>query len=197
MVVLRLLQKMTARRASCLTSLVWAGLILASAVSWMRPSPTRNFTLAEFEESDFSEWISLPGKSTEIVASFHGGFDTNYRTVRFAHDHPDPQEIARRSILRNPQHHGEEVLWLENRMFSLEGVFEIFFGADASAPSWWVRPMAGTVPIATVAYWERNGYGYGYLIVAEPEIHRVRILQFSQQHLKFEAIQRAFPHPAG
>ena len=57
--------------------------------------------------------------------------------------------------------------------------------------------MAGTVPIATVAYWERNGYGYGYLIVAEPEIHRVRILQFSQQHLKFEAIQRAFPHPAG
>lgn len=188
---------MTARRASCLTSLVWIGLIGASAILFCpESSSSPKLSLDEFERSGFSEWVSLPHDSKEIFADFYGGFDTNYRTVLFHHRDPEPKEIIRRSISLNSQHHEEELSWLEDRIFSLEGLFEVFRYGEESFPSWWVQSMSGTTPVATVAFWERDGYGYGYLIVVELTTERVRILQFSQQHLKFDYIRRAFTQPA-
>jgi hypothetical protein len=96
----------------------------------------------------------------------------------------------------NSQYQKEELSWLEVRMFSLENLFEIFMYGERSLPLWWIQSMAGTNPVATIAFWERDGHGFGYLVVVEPPAERVRILQFSQQHLTFDHIRRAFPQTA-
>jgi hypothetical protein len=135
----------------------------------------------------------LPSDAGGIFAEFFGGFDTNYRTVVFSHASTDPAEIIQQSINLNSQYSGDEILWLNNRAFSLEGLFSVFLYGESAIPVWWVQSFSKTKPVATIAFWERDGYGFGYLVVTEPLVERVRVLQFSQQHLTFDSLEDAFP----
>ena len=190
---------MTNKQASLVTSAVWivvigVGFFLLGSTFWNPSSGDSWYSPEGYENSSYSKWIHVPQvEEPQVLANHYGGFDTNYRTVAFSSKEVDPVELIQKSIDRNIQYKGEQVSWLKNRSFSLDQLFSVFLYGKEKIPGWWIYTYDRERAYATIAFWERDGYGYGYLVVLEPELDWVRVLQFSQQHANLDSLEQAFP----
>jgi hypothetical protein len=176
-----------------LTSVFWSFLIIGGC--WLSNSkPKSVLSGSEYRQSEFQRWIVLPDNVQEVFTHFYPGRDFNYRCVRTWRSQVNPDEILEASIRVNPQHSNEPIVRRPNLRFNLDALFTVFAYGESMIPSWWIQPSPMDNPhyTATLAYWTDNGYGLGYLVIYEPELESLRVLQFCQQHLTLEALDQAF-----
>jgi hypothetical protein len=175
-----------------LTSLAWIAIIAGSFWLVASAKPKAMLASQEYQASEYANWVSLPNDAREISVHFYAGRDVNYRTVSFQSGVTNLNEIMDASLKRNIQHHEEPISRLENVRVSLDGLFSVFIYGDDSIPSWWIQNFPGDYK-ASILFWTHDEYGMGYLVIEDVKLHQVRVLQFSQQWLTFDAIQKAFP----
>jgi hypothetical protein len=157
--------------------------------------PSTATTLASYRDSEFNNWFPLPDDAQDVFVHFFPGFDTNYRAISFRTASPNIQKLIENAIKTNVQHSGENVTWIQNFRFSLDGLFSTFIYGEDAIPGWWVTGVAGSTSKtlnAYIAFWSHDGYGLGYLVLHQPIMNEVWVLQFSQQHLTIERVQQSF-----
>ena len=185
---------MTVFKACLLTSFLWLGVIaLFSQFGSDRAAPKVFENSEDFAKSEFGDWIVLPRDVTDIRAHFSGGRDTNYRLVSFSPKSKVGLEVLEQSLEKNVQYQDDVLSRMSDRKFSLDGLFSVFRYGDSQIPEWWVTLLLGKKCDASLIFWERDGYGYGYLLVTDENDFTGRILQFSSQHLDADAVEYAFP----
>jgi len=152
-------------------------------------------TLDSYRKSEFNNWFRLPDDARDVFVHFFPGFDTNYRAIAFRSGNSDIRKLIEGAIKTNVQHSGENVAWIENFRFSLDGFFSTFAYGEDAIPWWWVTKVTSytsETSKAYIAFWSHDQYGMGYLVIHDPSINQVSVLQFSQQHLTIEQLQKSF-----
>jgi len=175
-----------------LTSLVWIIVIIVGFYLITSAKQKTVITSQEYHANDYNNWVSLPSDVQEAFVHFYGGHDANYRAVSFQSVFTNINEIIDSSLKKNIQHHDEPISRLEDIHVSLDGLFSTFIYGDDSIPSWWIQNFSDDYK-ATILFWTHNEYGMGYLVIDYVKMHQVRVLQFSQQWLTLDSIQKAFP----
>jgi len=158
-----------------------------------RSSPA--ITLQSYRNSEFNNWVPLPNDAEDVFVHFFPGFDTNYRAITFRSADPDIRKFIEGAIKTNVQHSGENITWIENVRFSLDAFFSTFAYGEAAIPGWWVTTATSyrsETSKAYIAFWSREEYGMGYLVIHDPFVNQISVLQFSQQHLTLENLQKSF-----
>ena len=184
---------MTAFRTCLLTSVCWLSVISLFGILGSQKSTPKVFhDSEEFAQSEFGDWIILPPDATDIRAHFSGGRDTNYRVVSFSPKSKIGFEVLEQSLEKNVQYQNDALSRMSDREFSLDGLFSVFRYGESQIPEWWVTLLLGKKCDASLLFWERDGYSYGYLLVTDENGFTGRILQFSSQHLDAESLESAF-----
>ena len=137
------------------------------------------------------QWrLYVPPGFGQIQHDVYSVRDIYYETVSFAGNIPSLESLFGESIAHDRYYNGEDINKLSDFSVGPSVFFEIFVDRNDSALKRWLGDGSGAKCETVIWFWQRSEYGNGYLGIYDPEISRVRILAFLQQHLTWAKVNK-------